>query len=216
MGTNDLIATLARRVSWVHIMGTGIDWLPPEAFDAKVLTCARGGSAVAISEFVLAAMLSFEKQLPELWNRPPADVFTPVELGGLDGRQLGLIGIGGIGSAIATRALAFGMSVRAVRRHDGPAPVPGVQMAAWADVLGTSDHLVLTAPDTAETHHVIGPGTVGQLKRGVHLVNIARGGLIDQDALRARSTTAGWPAPPSTSANRNRCPKVTGCTPTPW
>ena len=99
MGTNDLIAALARRVSWVHIMGTGIDWLPPEAFDAKVLTCARGGSAVAISEFVLAAMLSFEKQLPELWTRPPADVFTPVELGGLDGRQLGLIGIGGIGSA---------------------------------------------------------------------------------------------------------------------
>ncbi len=183
-GTSDLIALLAGRVSWVHIMGTGVDWLPPEAFDAKVLTCARGGSAVAISEFVLAAMLSFEKQLPELWNRPAPDVFNPVELGGLDRRRLGLIGIGGIGSAIATRALAFGMSVQAVRRHDGPAPVRGVQMAGLNDVLGDSDHLVLAAPDTAETHHLIGPATVGLLKRGVHLVNIARGGLIDQDALR--------------------------------
>ena len=92
-GTGALISTLAPRVTWVHVMGTGIDWLPPEAFDVKVLTCARGGSAVAISEFVLAAMLSFEKQLPELWNRPPQDVFTPAELGGLHGRSLGLVGL---------------------------------------------------------------------------------------------------------------------------
>ena len=129
-GAGPSVAALAPRVGWVHIMGTGIDWLPAEAFQAKVLTCARGGSALAISEFVLAAMLSFEKQLPELWARPPADVFTPVELGTLHGRQLGLIGFGRDRSAaIATRALAFGMSVSAVRRHHGPLPVSGVQMS---------------------------------------------------------------------------------------
>ena len=50
-------------------------------------TCSRGGSAIAISEFVLAAMLSVEKQLPELWNRPPEQVFTPAQLGGLYGRH---------------------------------------------------------------------------------------------------------------------------------
>jgi phosphoglycerate dehydrogenase-like enzyme len=183
-GTRDLIAELAPRVSWVHIMGTGIDWLPPEAFDVKVLTCARGGSAIAISEFVLAAMLSFEKRLPELWARPPDQVFVPAELGTLHERQLGLIGMGGIGAAIAARALAFGMSVSAVRRHQGPPPLAGVRMTGLEEVLAGADHLVLAAPDTPETHQVIGPASLGLVKRGVHLINIARGGLVDQEALR--------------------------------
>ena len=177
-GTSDLIAALARRVSWVHIMGTGIDWLPPEAFDAKVLTCARGGSAVAISEFVLAAMLSFEKQLPELWTRPAEAGVHPGRTGHFDGRQLGLIGMGGIGAAIAARALAFGMSVRAVRRHEGPAPVPGVRMAGLEEVLAGADHLVLAAPDTPETHQVIGPASLGlgQERRPPHQYRPGRTG----------------------------------------
>src|ERR1700677_4927820 len=92
-GSENLIAPLARRVTWVHVFGTGIDWLPPEVFEAKVVTCSRGGSAIAISEFVLAAMLSFEKQLPELWDRPPDQVFGRADLGGLHGRHLGLVGL---------------------------------------------------------------------------------------------------------------------------
>src|ERR1700722_3951383 len=180
VGSKDLIAPLARRVTWVHVFGTGIDWLPPEVFEATVVTCSRGGSAIAISEFVLAAMLSFEKQLPELWDRPPAQVFGPAELGGLHGRHLGLVGLGGIATAVATRALAFGMSVRAVRRHPGASPVAGVEMATREDIFRQADHLVLAAPATSETHHLIGRDTTGQLKAGVHLVNIARGSLIDQ------------------------------------
>lgn len=184
VANRDLVAELAPRVNWVHVMGTGIDWLPPEAFEAKVLTCARGGSAIAISEFVLAAMLSFEKQLPELWNRPAEQVFSPAQLGGLHGRHLGLVGLGGIGAAVATRALAFGMSVTAVRRSPGPSPIEGVGVTTREAVFRDADHLVLTAPATPDTHHLIGPNTIGQLKPGVHLVNIARGSLIDQDALR--------------------------------
>jgi phosphoglycerate dehydrogenase-like enzyme len=183
-GSGDLIAQLAGRVTWVHVFGTGIDWLPPEAFEAKVVTCARGGSAIAISEFVLAAMLSFEKQLPELWDRTPDQVFGRADLGGLYGRHLGLVGLGGIATAIATRALAFGMSVSAVRRRRGPSPIAGVTTATRDEVFGSADHLVLAAPATPETHHLIGRDTTGHLKAGVHLVNIARGSLIDQDALR--------------------------------
>ncbi len=183
-GAPEAVTALAPHVKWVHVMGTGIDWLPDAAFEAPVLTCARGGSAVAISEFVLAAMLAFEKQLPELWARPPAEVFTRAALGGLRGRHLGLVGLGGIGQAVATRALAFGMVVGAARRHDGPSPLSGVSSAPLEEVLGSSDHLVLAAPLTPETYHLIGKSTVGLLKPGVHLVNIARGKLIDQEALR--------------------------------
>jgi phosphoglycerate dehydrogenase-like enzyme len=183
-GSAPQVATLAPRVDWLHIMGTGIDWLPAEAFQAKTVTCARGGSALAISEFVLAAMLSFEKQLPELWEKTAEDVWFRASLGTLYGRRLGLIGFGGIGQEVATRALAFGMSVGAVRRHPGPSPMPGVEMDDIEAIIGVADHLVLAAPETAETHHVIRAETLAMVKPGVHLVNIARGGLVDQDALR--------------------------------
>lgn len=176
------VAVLAPRVRWMHVMGTGIDWLPDAAFEAPILTCARGGSAVAISEFVLAAMLAFEKQLPELWARPPEEVFTSARLGGLNGRQLGLIGFGGIGQAVAQRALPFGMAISAVSKHGRPHD--GVTLAPLDEVLAGADHLVLAAPATPETVHVIGQRTAQLLKPGVHIVNIARGKLIDQEALR--------------------------------
>jgi phosphoglycerate dehydrogenase-like enzyme len=57
-------------------------------------------------------------------------------------------------------------------------------MTNLSGVLADADHLVLAAPDTAETHHVIGQMGLAQVKRGVHLINIARGGLVDQEALR--------------------------------
>jgi phosphoglycerate dehydrogenase-like enzyme len=177
------VAVLAPRVEWFHVVGTGVDWVPREAFQAKIVTCARGGSALAISEFVVAAMLSFEKQLPELWARGPRDVWSPAQLGTLDGRCLGLIGFGGIGRAVAARTLPFGVSVKALRRRPDPIPVPGVQAAGLEEVLRCADHLVLAAPHTAATHHVIGAETLGMVKPGVHLVNIARGGLVDQEAL---------------------------------
>jgi phosphoglycerate dehydrogenase-like enzyme len=183
-GAAPAVAILAPRVDWFHVMGTGIDWIPVEAFQAKTVTCARGGSALAISEFVLAAMLSYEKQLPELWARSGEDVWFRPSLGTLHGRRLGLVGFGGIGQAVATRALAFGMSVAAVRRHPGPSPMPGVEAEGLEAVIGGADHLVLTTPDTPETHHLIRAETLEQVKPGVHLVNIARGGLVDQDALR--------------------------------
>jgi phosphoglycerate dehydrogenase-like enzyme len=95
-----------------------------------------------------------------------------------------LVGLGGIGQAVAARALAFGMVVSAVRRHEGPSSVAGAKPAALDQVLATADHLVLTAPLTPDTYHLIGRTTVELLKPGVHLVNIARGKLIDQEALR--------------------------------
>lgn len=184
-GTASVVAAVAPGARWLHVFGTGIDWLPDEAFESAVVTCVRGGSAVAIAEFVLGAMLAYEKQLPELWARPPEAVFTPAELGGLAGRHLGLVGLGGIGTAVARRALAFDMTVSALRRHDRPSPVPGVTVTTDRDaVLADADHLVLAAPATDRTRHLIDAGALERVKPGVHLVNVARGALVDQDALR--------------------------------
>jgi phosphoglycerate dehydrogenase-like enzyme len=170
------VAALAHRVEWIHAFGTGIDWIPAEAFEAKHLTCARGGSAVAISEFVLAAMLAFEKQLPEVWARPPDQTWGwQPELGTLWGRRLGLIGFGGIGREVAVRARPFGMTVQAARRRDGPSPAADIETAGVDEVIANADHLVLAAPLTAATHHVIRAETLQHVRPGVHLVNVARG-----------------------------------------
>ena len=101
------------------------------------------------------------------------------------GSTLALVGLGGIGTAIAAGALAFDMRVQALRRTDAPSPVPGVQVVrSMAELVADADHLVLAAPATANTRHLVDAEVLGLVKPGVHLVNIARGALVDQDALR--------------------------------
>jgi phosphoglycerate dehydrogenase-like enzyme len=103
----------------------------------------------------------------------------------LNTRTLGLVGLGGIGLATAERALPFGMKVRALRRRPEPSPLEGVEMVgSFDELLSAADHLVLAAPATPRTRHLINAETLALVKPGVHLVNIARGALVDQDALR--------------------------------
>jgi phosphoglycerate dehydrogenase-like enzyme len=176
---------LVPRVKWVHSFSTGVDSLPEAAFKAEVLTCSRGAGAVPISEFVLAAMLAFEKRIPDVWIHEVPEHWNFADLGGLSGRSLGLIGLGGIGEAVARRALAFDMSVSAFRRRSLPSAVPEVRMVSTLEeVLAGADHLVVAAPYTPRTHHLLDADAFALMRPGVHLINIARGGLVDQDALR--------------------------------
>jgi phosphoglycerate dehydrogenase-like enzyme len=176
---------LVHRVKWVHSFSTGVDSLPEAAFKAEVLTCSRGAGAVPISEFVLAAMLAFEKKIPDVWIHDVPEHWNFADLGGLSGRSLGLIGLGGIGEAVAQRALAFGMDVSAFRRRQLPSSIRDVRMvSSLEEVLSGADHLVVAAPYTPRTHHLLDADAFSRMRPGVHLVNIARGGLVDQDALR--------------------------------
>jgi phosphoglycerate dehydrogenase-like enzyme len=175
----------AQRVEWVHLAGTGIDSFPRELFDGRTVTNARGASAIPISEFVLAAMLAFEKHLPDTWIREPPEHWNFAPLGWLNTRTLGLVGLGGIGVAIAERALPFGMHVRALRRRREPSPIVGVDVvASLEELLPEADHLVLAAPATHRTRHLLNAESLKFVKPGVHVVNIARGALVDQEALR--------------------------------
>lgn len=184
-GVAPLVPLLLPGVRWVHVLGTGIDGVPRDAIGDRILTCSRGASALAISEFVLAAMLCFEKQLPGTWiSEPPEHWNTNASLGSLHGRTLGVIGLGAIGTQVATRALAFGMRVLAVRRSSSDGPT-GVQTDTLDAVLAAADHLVIAAPATPATYHLLDAAAFARCKRGVHLVNVARGTLVDQDALRA-------------------------------
>lgn len=187
-GSDNLTDLLGRGVTWVHTIGTGVDRFPLDAIgDGVVLTCSRGASAVPIAEWALAAMLAHEKQFPESWITEPLPSWNDrsARLGTLAGRTLGLVGFGGIARAVAVRALAFDMEVRAFRRSDAPFDLDGVVRAgSLVELSATSDHLVIAAPSTPETHHLIGTEVLAALRPGAHLVNVARGALVDQDALR--------------------------------
>jgi phosphoglycerate dehydrogenase-like enzyme len=195
----------ADRLEWMHMWPTGLDEAPGWVFDLTHVTVSRGAAAVAISEYVLAAMLDFEKRLPELRVTSPAS-WVPAKPGSLAGRSLGLFGFGEIGQAIAERALAFRVTVRAMRRRsDAPSP-PGVEFVSLDELCASSDHLVLCAPLTAETAGTFDDARFALCRPGQHLVNVARGALIRPDALRralggtiARASLDVWneePPPP--------------------
>lgn len=172
-------------VRWIHTIGTGVDRFPMHAVGNAILTCSRGGSATPIAEWVLAAMLAFEKRFPQSWIHGPVVRWNWADLGSLEGKTLGLVGLGGIAERTAELALAFRMRVRAFRRTAAPSPVAGVELARdLADLMGSSDHVVVAASLTPATRHLIGREALAAVKPGAHLVNIARGGLVDQDALR--------------------------------
>src|SRR4051794_11246405 len=193
-GWDDIVRWIdAAGVQWVQLPGTGVNKVPASVYaNGRIVTCARGASAVPISEWVMAAILAWAKRMPETFlSEPPKYWNFPIPtLDRVEGSTLALVGLGGIGEAIATRALAFGMQVRAMRRTDAPSPVAGVEMVRSLDALLTgADHVVLAAPATPNTRHLIDASAFALMKPGVHLVNIARGALVDQDALRVALDT---------------------------
>jgi phosphoglycerate dehydrogenase-like enzyme len=170
-------------VEWVQLVSVGIDFYPDWLFDGPVVTSARGSSAVALAEFALAAILADAKRLPDIWI-DKAERWAPQPLKLIAGTTLGLVGFGAIGEALAPRAQALGLDVIATRRSDKPIPTPGVERVADLRTLfARSDHVVLAAPATPETQRLVGREVLAAAKPGLHLINIARGALIDDEAL---------------------------------
>lgn len=177
-------------VRFVQLASSGTDGYPRWLFDGPVVATAAGTGAPPIAEYVLAAMLMHEKRLPAVFARPGEPPTTTADLiakplGSLYGRTLGLFGVGHIGSRVAKLAAGFDMTVIAHRRRSAAAPDPAITLVPLDALLARADHLVLAAPLTPETAGVIGVDALARVKRGVHIVNIARGGLIDQPALIA-------------------------------
>lgn len=181
------------RLRWVHLASAGIDFFPSWLFDVAQVSCSRGVAADPIAEYVLSAMLEQVKQLHGrqvrhgrmIWSRE-FDRAVARPLGTLKGQTLGLLGYGAIGQAIARRALAFDMRILALRRSGQRIDAEGVtSVASLRELLANSDHLVLALPLTAETRHLIDAEALSHAKPGLHLINIARGALLDHDALRA-------------------------------
>lgn len=164
---------------------TGVDQFPRWIFEGPQLSCGRGVNAGPIAEFVLGSILRHAKRFDAIRMRGPAD-FRRIELGTIDGQTLGLAGFGALGQAIAPIAAVFGMQVKAFKRTPWTHVPEGVQpVASIEDLFSGSDHVVLALPSTPETRGIVNAAVLARSKPGLHLINIARGALLDQDALLA-------------------------------
>ncbi|WP_405121346.1 D-isomer specific 2-hydroxyacid dehydrogenase family protein [Pseudomonas petroselini] len=166
---------------WVHLVSSGIDFYPQWLFNGPPVTTSRGSAADNLAEFALAAIFAASKHLPEIWVKDAQWQFTPLRP--LKGTTLGILGFGAIGESLAQKALALGIKVVALRQSPAPFST-GVEAAKDIhDLFARADHLVVAAPLTESTRHIINRDVLGSAKPGLHLINIARGGLLDQEAL---------------------------------
>jgi len=166
---------------WVHLVSSGIDFYPHWLFNGPPVTTSRGSAADNLAEFALAAIFAASKHLPDIWVKDAQWNFTALRP--LKGTTLGILGFGAIGASLAQKALALGIKVVALRQSQAPFGA-GVEAARDIhDLFTRADHLVVAAPLTEATRHIINRDVLGSAKPGLHLINIARGGLLDQEAL---------------------------------
>ena len=138
-----------------------------------------------MSEFTLALILAVAKQIPRATTQQREHAWKPFGPHRLSGRTLGVLGLGAIGHAVARRAAALGMRVIGTKRH--PEPLAGVDEVLPASetrrVLEESDVVVVVLPRTPETAGLLDADAIAAMKPGAQLVNIARGGIVDEAAL---------------------------------
>ena len=170
---------------WVQLISVGLNNYPPWLLRGPLVTTAHGTSSQTIADFALACVLQHALRLPDRRVSSP-EGWRHVSAPALAGSTLGLFGFGGIGRALAAKALALGLRVRALRVSQAPLGMDGVEAARdLADLLATSDHLALVAPGTDATRHVINAASLAHARPGLHLINVSRGSLVDQADLVA-------------------------------
>lgn len=209
----------------VSRMGIGYDNVDVEAARAAGVTVCYAPDAPTVStaEHAMALLLAVTKELPRQHERVRAGEWgnaSPTALE-LDGAVLGLVGCGRIGRRVARAARALGMRVVAfdpAGPPDGAAADPdGVEYVDLDTVIETADVISLHAPATPDTLRLVGAESLARMKRGVYLVNCARGPLVDEAALiealdTGRVAGAGLdvtdPEPPDRDAPILRHPRV--------
>jgi len=171
---------------WLHMFAAGLDdpVFARLAERGLTITHSAGSSATPIAHTVIMNVIALCKggrrwqvaQSEHRWaNGPTTDV---------EGRRMGIVGLGAIGSEVARLAQHFGIDVIGLRRTpDGSEPCATLAIDRLHDVLPTLDDLVLAAPLTEATRGIIGARELSLVKPGAHVHNVGRGELIDEDAL---------------------------------
>ena len=177
----------AGNLKWVQALGTGLDGITDQpALKASVtVTSLHGVHGAPVSEAAMAGMLALSRDIPRFtrnqdtrtWGRWPAKL--------LHEKTVGILGIGVIAEALAPKCKAFGMTVIGI--SSAKRPVAGFDSVHGMDelhaVLPYLDYLVLLTPYSSATHHMIDAKVFAAMKPSSYLINVARGGVVDEDAM---------------------------------
>lgn len=179
----------ATRLRAIGRAGVGVDNIdvPSATTRGIVVMNAPDGNTMTTAEHTIALLLSLARRVPQAaaslragrWDRKK---YVGVEL---QGKTLGIIGLGRIGRVVASRARSFGMNVIAYDPFVAPEQARDLEleMGSVEDVCARADFLTVHTPLTAETRGIIGSKAFEKMKKGVRIINCARGGLIDEKAL---------------------------------
>jgi len=183
----------APQVRLVQSVATGIEWIEQSALPPGVPICNAYGHETAIAEYVLMVMLVWSHRFREIegdfrvhssWR--PSWVHSGAPHGEIRGSTLGIIGLGRVGQEVARRAAAFGCRILAANRSPRPAG-DGVErvypFTALDEMLPLCDTVAICTAFGPETERLIDARRLGLMKRSALLVNIARGAIVDEDAL---------------------------------
>ncbi|MDD4860104.1 MAG: D-2-hydroxyacid dehydrogenase [Dehalococcoidales bacterium] len=184
------IITRAPGLKWIQLMTAGVDWYLNNVSGLRegpvMLTNNSGVHAVAIGEFVLGAMLMCAKQAPFCFSLKQEKTWRRFDPRILRGATVGIVGLGDIGREVARLASAFRMHVIGIRRSN-MVPVRYVDevlpRGRLLELLSRSDYVVLALPYTPETKSLIGAREFAAMKPAAYLINIARGGIVDEAAM---------------------------------
>jgi phosphoglycerate dehydrogenase-like enzyme len=187
--TKDEVFRGADRLRWVQALGTGVDGIvdQPSLREGVLVTNIRGIHGGPVSEAAVMMMLALARDVAQSIRNQDQHIWTrwPPRL--LEGKTVGIFGIGLIAEALALKCKALGMTV--VGFTSAKRDVPGFdRMHDRGDLIGlapTLDYLVLLAPYSDETRRLIDARVFSAMKPTGYLVNLARGGIVDEDAMMA-------------------------------
>lgn len=176
----------ADKLKVISRYGVGYDRVDLNAARAKGIdvTNTPGANSVAVCELAFGMMLCLSRHLVFLHNTVNSGGWGKSRGVELNGKTLGIVGLGAIGKQLAIRAKAFGMDVQAydVFFPEAFAAEHGIRRITLEELLKTSDFVSLHVPSTPETHHMINAQTIAQMKKGAIVINTARGGIVDEHA----------------------------------
>ena len=184
------VITRAEKLKWLSSIYAGVDGMPLDLLRERgtVLTNGAGINALTIAEYVVMGMLTMAKGYDDVVRARDRREWLSDSPGKLElaGTKALLLGAGAIGGLVKTRLEAFDVEVVTVRRTPPRTPGPtDLGPDDWRPRLGEFDWIVIAVPATPATDNIIGAVELQAMKFGTHIINVARGTVIDQDALIA-------------------------------
>lgn len=184
------VLNAAGKLRVVGRAGVGVDNVDVETATRRgvIVMNAPGGNTVSTAEHAFSLLLCAARKIPQADAMVRTGRWTKKEFQGVElhNKTLGIIGMGRIGSELSRRAIAFGMRVLAFDPYLSATRARALQVELvdeLRDLLSSADFITLHTPLTPETHHLLNATRLAQTKRGVRIINCARGGLIDEEAL---------------------------------